>query len=102
MSASEKEWLRAEMDWLQREDQRLQRLYGTDYLRWLAAQPHVEHVPTDVCDKYDRLELQVASTPLHDRERKGTDLPRVEEPAWVSVRCTTGACKKGSCKCKGI
>jgi len=102
MSAAEKEWLRAEQEWLEREDERLLRLYGADYVKWLAGETDLERVAIDVRDKYDRLLVEVASTPLRDGGGKGTDLPRVGEPAWVSVRCRTGLCKRGSCKCSEL
>ena len=96
MSATEKEWLRAEQEWLQREDERLLRLYGAEYVKWLAGETDLERVAIDVGDKYDRLLVEVASTPLRVGDGKGTDLPRVEELAWVSVRCRTGLCKRRS------
>ena len=102
MSAAEKEWLHAEQERLQREDERLLRLYDADYVEWLAADTELEHVATDVRDKYDILLVEVPSTPLRDEGGKGTNLPRVEEPAWVSVRCMTGSCKRGSCNCTKI
>ena len=102
MTAAEKEWLRAEQEWLQQEDERLLRLYGADYVEWLAAETHLEHVARDVRDKYDLMELEVASARLREGGGKGTDLARGDERGWVSVRCTTGACKRGSCNCPRI
>ena len=99
MNAAEKEWLRAEKEWLERQDERLLRLYGADYVKWLGGETDHEHEATDVRDGDDRLPVQLASTLSHDGGDKGTDSLRVDEPAWVSVRCTTGACKRSSCKC---
>ena len=99
MNAAEKEWLHAEQEWLEREDERLLRLYGADYVKWLGGETDLEHVARDVRNGDDRLLVELASTPLRNGSGKGTDLPRVEEPAWVSVRCMMGTCKRGSCKC---
>ena len=99
MNAAEKEWLRAEKEWLDRQDERLLRLYGADYVKWLDGETDHGREAKDVRDADDRLPVQLASTPSRDRVDKGPDLPRVDEPAWVLVRCTAGACKRSSCTC---
>ena len=81
MNAAEKEWLRAEREWLEREDERLLRLYGADYVKWLGGETDREHVGREVRDGDNRLPVELASTPLRDGGGKGTDLPRVDEPA---------------------
>ena len=96
MSASEKEWLRNEKESLDDEDKRLVRLYGGEYLDYVAGDSDprawLEHLASVVDDADDVLQAEIA---FHRLTRGfGRKMVLVSGPfGWdVVTRCTRGAC----------